>query len=145
MRPTGKRIASILRQHGYKLTPQREAVLQVIANSPGHLTPAEIYAQVHQTHPGVGLVTVYRTLNTLVKLGLVCEVHAGGKTPRYVGSTLKHHGHLICSKCGKVVDFTECSLDELEQRLARETGFKIEGHLLQFFGSCQDCQWEESG
>ncbi len=140
MRASQRRVASILRQQGYKLTPQREAVLEAIFNSPGHLTPAEIYEQVHRTHPGIGLVTVYRTLNTLVKLGLVCEVHAGGKTPHYVAGNLKHHGHLICSKCGKVVDFTGCGLEELERRLARETGFKIEGHLLQFFGSCRDCQ-----
>ncbi len=139
MRPTGKRVASILRQHGYKLTSQRQAVLNVVTCSPGHLTPSEIYKKVHREHPGIGLVTVYRTLNTLVELGVICEVNIGN-TRSYVGSPLQHHGHLICSKCGKVLDFTGCNLGKLEQRLSKETGFRIEGHLLQFFGLCPDCR-----
>ena len=129
-----------LKQFGYKATPQRIAVLRAMANSTGHLTPTALYQKVRQEQPQIGLVTVYRTLNILAELGLICEVHTGENARGYVTSPLEHHGHLICSDCGTVVDFTGCNLDELEQRLSRETGFAIEGHLLEFFGCCQDCQ-----
>ncbi|MFC1964451.1 Fur family transcriptional regulator [Chloroflexota bacterium] len=141
MRFTEKKIATILRQHGYKLTPQRRAVLSVIALSHEHLTPAAIYKKVRQEHPNIGLVTVYRTLEVLTRLELICEVHAGGNCRSYLMSRpTEHHHHLICSECGTVVDFTDCDLRELEQRLSNETDFKIEGHLLEFVGQCQNCR-----
>jgi len=141
MRLTEKRIASLLRQRGYKLTPQRRAVLNEIAQSREHLTPADIYEKVRREHPGIGLVTIYRTLEILTGLGLLCEVHAGGSCRSYLlRRPPEHHHHLICSGCGGVVDFDECDLNELAQRLSRQTGFEIEGHLLEFFGRCQDCR-----
>ena len=141
MRFTEKKIATLLRQHGYKLTPQRRAVLSVIALSHEHLTPAAIYEKVRLEHPNIGLVTVYRTLEVLTRLGLICEVHAGGNCRSYLmRRPTEHHHHLICSDCGTVVDFTDCDLSELEQRLSNETDFKIEGHLLEFVGQCQNCR-----
>ena len=129
-----------LKECGYKATPQRIAVLRAIADSKGHLTPTAVYRKVRHEQPNIGLVTVYRTLSLLVELGLICEVHTGENARGYVNSPLEHHGHLICSDCGAVVDFTGCNLKALEQRLSSETGFAIEGHLLDFFGYCQDCQ-----
>ena len=141
MRLTEKKIATILRQQGYKLTPQRRTVLSAIALSRKHLTPAAIYERVRQEHPGIGLVTVYRTLEILTKLGLICEVHAGGNCRSYLmRRPSEHHHHLICSDCGTVIDFTDCDLSELEQRLSEESGFKIKGHLLEFLGQCQNCR-----
>jgi Fur family ferric uptake transcriptional regulator len=141
MRLTEKKIASMLRQRGYKVTPQRRAVLNVIAHSHDHLTPAEIHERVHQEHPNIGLVTIYRTLGILAELELICEVHAGGSCRSYLlRRPSEHHHHLICSQCGAVVDFTNCDLGELEQRLSRETGFEIESHLLEFLGRCPNCQ-----
>jgi Fur family ferric uptake transcriptional regulator len=136
-----KKMAAALRQQGYKLTPQRRAVLNVIALSQNHLTPADIYERVNKEHPNIGLVTIYRTIEILTELGLICEVHAGGNCRNYiVRRPSEHHHHLLCSECGKVIDFTDCNLDELEQRLSEETGFKIESHLLEFSGLCQNCQ-----
>ena len=140
MKLTEKRIIAMLRQHGYKLTPQRRAVLNVIALSHEHLTPAAIYERVQQEHSDIGLVTIYRTLEILAKLGLICEVHAGGNCRSYLmRRPSEHHHHLICSDCGAVTDFTDCDLTELEQRLSKDTGFKIKGHLLEFLGQCQSC------
>ena len=141
MRLTEKKITAMLRQRGYKLTPQRQAVLNVIALSHDHLTPASLYERVHQEHPGIGLVTIYRTLAILAELGLICEMHAGGNCRSYLlRRPSGHHHHLICSQCGEVVDFTDCDLGELEKRLSAETGFDIEGHLLEFSGLCPSCQ-----
>ncbi len=140
MRLTERKIAATLRQYGFKLTPQRWVVIRTIISSQDHLTPAAMYKKVHQEHPNIGLVTIYRTLGILAKLGLICELHAGGSCRSYAISAPGRHHHLICSNCGTVVDFTGYNLSRLEQRLSIETGFKVADHLLEFIGLCQACQ-----
>jgi Fur family ferric uptake transcriptional regulator len=140
MRPTAKKIASVLSQRGYKLTAQRRAVIDVVASSREHLAPAALYERARRIHPAIGLVTVYRTLEMLYELGLICRVHRGGKSRTYTLALSGHHHHLVCSDCGTVADFTGCDLEALQQRLSQESGFKIEGHLLQFLGHCLNCQ-----
>jgi len=141
MKLTVDKIADILRQHGYKLTPQRQAVLKVIVGTQEHLTPAALYDRVRQVQPSVGLVTIYRTLDILTELGLLCRVHTEGNCQNYlIRRPSEHHHHIICSGCGMVTDFTDCDLSELEQRLSTETGFEMEGHLLEFHGLCRNCQ-----
>jgi len=140
MRLKERKIIAALRQHGYKLTPQRRAVIQTITSTQDHLTPAAIYQRVRHGYPGIGLVTIYRTLDILSRLELICELHAGGSCHSYTTSAPEQHHHLICSGCGEVIDFTGYDLAELEQKLCQETGFEIEGHLLEFIGRCQNCQ-----
>ena len=140
MRLTEREVVAVLRQHGYKLTPQRRAVIYVIASTQDHLTPATIYKRVRQDHPSIGLVTIYRTLEILAKLELICELRTGGVSRSYTTSTPEHHHHLICSNCGIVIDFTGHDLGELERSLSKGSGFRIDGHLLEFFGLCQACQ-----
>jgi len=117
-------------------------VIQAIASNQDHLTPAAIYEKVHQDKPHIGLVTIYRTLDILTKLKLICELHAGNSCRSYTISAPGHHHHLICSNCGKVVDFTGYDLGEIQERLSKGTGFRIDGHLLEFIGLCQACQKE---
>ncbi|MBI2868328.1 MAG: transcriptional repressor [Chloroflexi bacterium] len=135
-----RRLARILRSRGYRLTAPRRIILNAITSSREHLSPAEIYDRVRKEDPSIGLVTVYRTLEMLVSLGLVCEVHAGGSRRSYLVSPSAHHHHIICSECGGVIDFEGCDLTRLEERIFRETGFKIKGHLLEFLGRCRSCQ-----
>ncbi len=146
MKLTEKKVFTTLREHGYKLTSQRIAVIKAITSSEDHLTPYDIYTKVCKENPDIGLVTVYRTLEILDKLGFICEVHAGGSCRSYlVRRPVEHHHHLICSDCGKVVDFTSCDLNNVKQSLTRETGFKITSHLLEFLGICQSCQKLRTG
>ncbi len=141
MRLTANKIAGILRENGYKLTPQRHAILKVIASSTEHLTPEAIYEKASVKNPEIGLVTVYRTLDLLSELNLVCRVHASDGCRRYMmRRPTGHHHHLICSECGKVVDFAGCSLADLEERLSKETLFDISGHTLEFYGRCPECR-----
>lgn len=140
MNLTANKIAGILREHGHKLTPQRHIVLKVMASSHGHLTPEAIYEKSRLEDSGIGRVTVYRTLDLLSKLNLVCRVHAEGRCRSYMmRRPTEHHHHLVCSGCGKVVDFTNCSLIKIEEKLSQESGFAIKGHLLEFYGVCPDC------
>lgn len=145
MRLTANKIAGILRQNGYRLTPQRHAVLKAIANSHDHLTPAEIYGRVRQENPAIGQATVYRVINLLSELKLICRVNLRGDSQSYLmRRPAGHHHHLVCSRCGRAMDFTDCGLSQLEQRLSKETGFDIEGHLLEIYGRCPDCYAEVS-
>ncbi len=118
-------------------------MVHAIASSPDHLTPAEIYDKVALTDPSIGLVTIYRTLEVLAEQGLVCELHAGGACPSYVLGSPQTHHHLICSICGKVVDFADNTLQQLEKRLSLESGFAIDRSLLEMVGRCQKCQAHE--
>lgn len=140
MKLTANKIAGILREHGHKLTPQRHIVLKVMASNHDHLTPDAIYEKSRLEDPDIGRATVYRTLDLLSKLNLVCRVHTDGECRSYMmRRPTEHHHHLVCSGCGKVVDFTNCSLNEMEKRLSQESGFDIKGHLLEFYGLCRDC------
>jgi len=140
MKLTEKKIYSVMRQHGYKLTPQRRAVVQVVTSSNDHLTPTDIHEKIRDVYSGTGLVTIYRTLEILTELGLICEVHSGGSCRSYAMGSRQHHHHLICSGCGTVVDFTGHYLDGLEKNLSEDSGFRIDGHLLEFIGLCSKCQ-----
>lgn len=136
-----KNIENALRHHGYKITPQRRTIISEIMNTREHLTPAAIHDRVKIDYPGIGLVTIYRTLEILEELGFICETHAGHSCHSYLlRRPSGHHHHLICSDCGKVVDFTDCDLKDLENRLREKSGFKITGHLLEFLGQCQQCR-----
>ncbi|HEY32673.1 MAG TPA: transcriptional repressor [Dehalococcoidia bacterium] len=145
MRPSYKSIITALKRHGHKLTLQRRAVIDVITSSQDHLTPAAMFEKVRQDHPGIGLVTVYRTLKLLTELNLICELRTADNCPSYTAGTSEHHHHLVCSGCGKVVDFASPRLIErdvakLEGKLSRENGFRIDEHLLEFTGLCELCQ-----
>jgi len=138
---TEKRIEQELHKHGYKVTPQRRAIIGVIMNSHEHLTPAALHERVIREDPSVGLVTIYRTIEILAELGFICEMHAGGSCRSYLmRRPSEHHHHLICSDCGRVIDFIDCDLDKLEHRLAQENKFIISSHLLEFLGQCRECR-----
>ncbi len=134
------RIVFQFRRSGHKVTPQRLAIARLVTESTECLTPAALYDQVRQTDPRVGRVTVYRTLSILSELGLVCEVHLADGSHGYIGRPAEHHDHLICSECGKVVNFTRCNVTQLENRLSSETGFTIGEHHLEFYGQCGECR-----
>ena len=146
MRPSDRSIITTIKRHGFKLTPQRRAVVHTIASSQDHLTPIAIFEKVRQNHPGIGLVTIYRTLKLLAELDLICELHSGENCPSYItGTPHQHHHHLVCSGCGKVVDFAsprliEHNVAELEGMLSHESGFRIDEHRLEFTGLCRLCQ-----
>ncbi len=138
---TENKVILRVKHKGYKLTPQRRKVISTIALSQEHLTPIAIYEKLQSQYPGIGLATVYRTLEILTDLGLVCMVHSEGNGKSYLlRRPTEHHHHLICSNCGTVIDFTNCSLHKLAQKLSRKTGFDINSHLLEFSGICPDCQ-----
>jgi Fur family ferric uptake transcriptional regulator len=127
-----------LREAGYKITPPRLAVLEVIQREGEHLNPQEILEQVQAIHPQTGRATVYRTLELLTNLGIVRPIYVGDSGPTYIRAEGGHH-HLVCSCCGRVVDFEQCVADSMERDLEERFGFRIQSHLLEFYGLCADC------
>jgi Fur family ferric uptake transcriptional regulator len=140
MKGRASEMAHALRAHGYKLTAQRLAVLEVLQSGEPHLSPAEVHERGQAIHPRLGLTTVYRTLEILARLGFLHRPRMGDNAGRYSTCVDGHHSHLVCCGCGLVIEFTECYADGLAQRLVDETDFRIDSHLLEFIGLCPDCQ-----
>jgi Fe2+ or Zn2+ uptake regulation protein len=127
-----------LREKGFRLTPQRLAILEVLKNSKGHLTPIEIYREVSPTLPGMTEATVYRTLDFLTRQNLVLVAHLGKGQLVYEYADNDHH-HLICSQCGYMVEIEHEQLKNLYEQLSRKTGFQVDSIHTTFFGLCPVC------
>ncbi|WMI80064.1 Fur family transcriptional regulator [Anaerotignum sp. MB30-C6] len=143
-----KDFEKILHSYGYKLTAQRQAILDMIYDEKNrHLCTEEIYDEVKKNHPRIGLATVYRTLQLLDTLGLVHHILLEDNCMRFQvkDSKEKHqHHHLVCENCGDVLDVEKDMLGNLEEKLFMEKGFTVKDHNVQFFGICKKCAGEEN-
>ena len=131
---------SKLSELGYRLTPQRVMILSAIENSDDHISAEEIYAQIVTKYPQVNISTVYRTLELLKKLGLIYEIDLGEGSVRYHPEGKGHHHHLVCQKCGALVDIDESTLARLKDTLLREYKFTADLRHLAIFGLCDKCK-----
>ena len=129
-----------LRNAGYKLTNARITVLEVIQNLGGHVTSAEVLDAVDHVDETIGRASVFRTLDLLTQLGIIRPTYIEtSQTPTYVMLPGGHHHHVICTNCNRVIEFDDCGLGELEQKLQARLGITITGHLLEFYGLCEKC------
>lgn len=135
-----REMAHGLRARGYKLTAQRLAILKVIQEADGHLTPAEVLKEGTMFYPRLGLTTVYRTLELLSDLGFVRRVHLKEGCNAYAQAKERDGHHLVCQSCHRVVDFPCFGLEELVREMGQRTGFSVESHLLELAGLCPTCQ-----
>jgi len=128
----------------YKLTPQRQTILQAFIDNPSrHLSAEDVYDILRQQSSEIGLATVYRTLELLSELEVLHKINFGDGRSRYEineANNVHHHHHLICLECGKVREFADDLLESLEALIARTSKFKIVDHQVKFFGYCQECQ-----
>ncbi|WP_347490504.1 Fur family transcriptional regulator [Desulfoscipio sp. XC116] len=138
---------SVLRSSGYKLTAQRQALLEIIEATKGrHLCTEEIFDEVRKNFSSIGLATVYRNLQLFEKLGLVHHILLGDGCMRFqiIDAQEKHrHHHLVCEICSGVMDVEEDMLETIEKKLLLEMGFTVRDHKVQFFGICKECAKEE--
>jgi Fur family peroxide stress response transcriptional regulator len=129
-----------LRQQGYRMTPQRMAVLEILVNSDRHPGVEQMYETVRQSFPMTSLATVYKTVALLKEMGELVEISFGEGGNRYDGNNPQPHPHLICTACEKIIDTEIVDLDELSRQLEERSGFRIETPRLDFFGVCPECQ-----
>jgi Fur family ferric uptake transcriptional regulator len=132
-------LASRLHSLGYRLTPQRQLVLQAVEKL-GHATPDEILAEVQQHASAVNVSTIYRTLEVLEELGLVRHTHLSDRAPTYHSVTDHVHFHLVCRNCHRVVSVDPEVLAPFASRLREEQGFVIDVGHLAIFGECVECE-----
>lgn len=126
-----------LKEKGVRFTPQRQAILEFLLGTDTHPTADEIYHHVKAKFPGVSLGTIYNTLNMLKEHGHILELSYGDMSSRFDGNPQNHY-HVVCTGCGKVVDFHRPLL-ALEKEVEASTGFQVYGHRMEFYGVCPDC------
>ncbi len=130
-----------LKQQGFKWTPEREKVLQEVFATEGHFEAEELAYRLRQKGSRIPKATVYRTLPLLIKAGLIKEAIHGEKHHHYEHiHDEKHHDHLVCLKCGKIVEFRDASLREIEEKICEEHHFRPQKILVEIFGYCQKCK-----
>ena len=124
-----------------KSTSQRDKILTVFLDAGRHLSAEELYARVKKSHPGIGYATVYRTLKLLAEAGLAQERRFEDGFTRYEhASQDAHHDHLICTRCGTIIEFENESIEALQQDVAKKNRFKVQNHKLELYGLCAGCQ-----
>lgn len=137
---TAKSWLTQLQSNGYRLTKARRAVVETVAGTASALNPMEVFEQAKSACPGLGLVTVYRTLEKLEELDLVQRVHQPGGCNAYLPHADGHQHLIICQECGKARYFEGDNLEAFFERVAGEQGFTVREHWLQLFGVCAECK-----
>jgi Fur family ferric uptake transcriptional regulator len=136
-----------LRERGLKSTSQRDDIAGVFFSDGGHRSVEELYAAVKKVNPRVGYATVYRTLKLLKECGLAAERHFDDGQARYepIQDEEAHHDHIICERCGKIVEFNSEELERQQERIARFLGFVVSRHRMELYGICTDCRTGRPG
>ncbi len=137
-----EQMTRVLREKGGRITPQRLAMLKILARSEEHPSVEQIYELIKADFPTTSLATVYKTLSLLKDRGEVIELNIANLASRYDGNKPYPHPHVICTKCGQVLDSELTNLVEICQEMARQTGYQITHHQLNFFGLCPKCYKE---
>lgn len=136
-----ERFAGFLAERGLRLTDQRRLVAATFFDSEGHHSAEEIYRHVKEVVPGIGSATVYRTLRLLKEAGLATGMSFGDGFARYEPPSKRgHHDHLICRGCGRIVEFENNRIEELQREVARRHGFLVTDHRMELYGLCGACR-----
>ncbi len=137
----------IFKKNGYRVTLPRRLIVQLLTNVTGHPNAKEIYLRINKKHPEIGLTTIYRTLDLLVKLHIINKFDFGDGLARYELSSIctGHHHHIICSRCCQIIDYNdsfgekEDYIQRLQEEISKKYNFAISDHEIQFYGTCEKC------
>lgn len=131
-------VATHLHTQGYRLTPQRQAILEAVRQAGDHITPEQVYETVHLQQPAISRATIYRTLDFLCEQRLITAMHWGGQTYYEIAGETPHH-HLICRTCGGVAEIDRELIDLLIVATAKKHRFTIDMDHIALFGQCRAC------
>lgn len=129
-----------LQASGYRLTKPLKVIVELLANTSRALQPVELFDLGRREYPKMGLVTVYRAVDKLVELGLLQRVHQSDGCHAYLRAADGHEHILLCTRCGQAFFFSGDDINELVERVARQSGFEIQEHWLQLYGLCASCR-----
>lgn len=135
-------LKKIVKQKGLKYTEQREIVLKILMHAQEHLTAEEIYNLIKIKEPdsNIGIATVYRALSFLEEVDLIASIAFGSEGKKYESNAKEHHDHLICTSCGKIVEFVDEEIEKRQEKIAKQNNFKVTSHSMQLYGICSSCQ-----
>ena len=134
-----KNITELLRGNGFKVTPQRLAVYEVLANTKEHPNAEMIFSSLQATYPTRSLATVYTTIDILHAIGLVQILNAGEDSFRY-DADVSEHAHIRCVECGRVDDVFDLDTAKFNEQIQQNTKYRLVGQQFYFYGICADCQ-----
>lgn len=139
-------LTAYLSEQGLKSTRQRDDILHAFLSAGRHVSAEELYLLVRRTAPRIGFATVYRTLKLLAQAGLAEERRFEDGFTRYeFREPDRHHDHLICTACGKIIEFENERIESLQQDVARKNRFLVKSHKLEMYGLCSGCQRKPAG
>jgi Fur family ferric uptake transcriptional regulator len=130
-----------IQKRGLKRTAQRDLILDIFLRTEAHLSSEDLYRLVQKDDPSIGQTTVYRTLKLLTEAGLAREVRFGdGRTHYEHNYKHQHHDHMICSECGRIIEFFSAELEAIQDAMAAKHRFEVTQHLLRIIGVCAECR-----
>ena len=130
-----------IQKRGLKRTAQRDLILDIFLRTEEHLSSEDLYRLVQKDDPSIGQTTVYRTLKLLTEAGLAREVRFGdGRTHYEHNYKHQHHDHMICSECGRIIEFFSAELEAIQDAMAAKHRFEVTQHLLRIIGVCAECR-----
>jgi Fur family transcriptional regulator, ferric uptake regulator len=128
-------------QRGLKNTRQRNLIIDTFFGTGGHLSVEDVWSRVRERNPKVSVATVYRTMKLLNQCGLAHARNFGDGQTRYEAAIGRHHhDHLICTQCGRIVEFENNRIEALQEMVARRHGFRVTSHKMELYGLCRNCQ-----
>ena len=133
---------TLLKTNSLKFTIQREVILESLYKSDEHLTPESLHHLIQNNFPELktGIATVYRTLSLLEDSHMVTSLSFGAQGKKYELGAKEHHDHMICTECGNITEFVDEEIENRQDSIASELGFKISDHSMQIYGICKNCQ-----
>ena len=136
------RLTTYMAKKGLRSTAQRRIIVDTFLEGSAHITIEDLLAEVRTHDRGIGYATVYRTLKLLAECGVASERRFGDGLSRYelADDGAAHHDHLICVSCGKIVEFEEPRIEDLQDEVAKRHGFRMSSHKHEMYGICSDCQ-----
>jgi Fur family ferric uptake transcriptional regulator len=139
-------LEAYMTRRGLRSTEQRRLIIDTFFETTEHITIDTLLQQVRDLDSRVGYATVYRTMKLLAESGIVQEHKFGDGFTRYeLADEEAHHDHLICNECGKITEFEEPAIEDLQQRIASRYGFRVHAHKHELYGLCSDCQKKQAG
>jgi len=140
-----EQLSEFLAGQGLKSTRQRNRILDIFVSAGRHLSAEELTLLVKKTDAGIGYATVYRTMKLLAEAGLAYERRFEDGVTRFeYNSAERHHDHLICTRCGRIIEFENEQIEALQQSVAKKNRFIVESHKLELYGLCNACQRKKS-
>lgn len=130
-----------IERKGLRMTRQRRLIAEVMIETDGHVNIDELYNRVRERDPNVGYATIYRTLKLLTDAGLATAAHFGGGATRFESTTHRgHHDHIICTDCGKIMEFHNEEIEALQEQVCRAIDFQMTHHKMEIYGLCSACK-----